>query len=201
MVHFISAIMYWLLRAWPALAIVPIAFVYVFAHQMFPTETIMVNKVASTVLQIMGSLIVLYSINANLGLFREQHFGSVICEWIKSFPLFQKTVKISLSGSAKASTSASGRILVRHANKTVEEKIAELERQLDELRQHINEDIQAVNARVAQVHTELSKSVITNTNKLNHLSSKLELAAVGGLKQQVFGVLLAVSGAFISVFA
>jgi len=84
---------------------------------------------------------------------------------------------------------------------TIEEKIAELERQLNEFRQHVNEDIQAVNARVTQVHSELSTAVATNTAALNQLSSRLELATVGGFKQQAFGVLLAVYGAITSVFA
>ena len=119
----------------------------------------------------------------------------------KSFPLFRKSVTISVTGSGGIVAGGSARISVRLATNTIEERIAELERQLDEFRQHANEDIQAVNVRVSQVHTELSTAVATNTTTLNQLSSRLELATVGGFKQQTFGVLLAVYGAVISVFA
>jgi hypothetical protein len=201
MVRSLSLLIFWLLRAWPVLALVPIALAHAVAHEFFPAETVMVNKVTGTVLQVVGGLIVLYSVNANLGLFREQHFGSIIIGWFKSFPLFRKAVTINATGSGGIVVGGSARISVRRATNTIEEKIAELERQLDEFRQHVNEDIQAVNARVAQVHTELSTAVSTNTATLNQLSSRLELATVGGFKQQAFGVLLAIYGAVTSVFA
>ena len=197
----LSALVFWLLRAWPVLALVPIAFAHAYAHQFFSTETVMVNKITGTALQVVGGLIVLYSVNANLGLFREQHFGNIIIGWFRSFPLFRKSVTINCSGSASIAISGSARISARRVTNTVEEKIAELERQLDEFRQHVNEDIQAANARIAQVHIELSNAVAMNTTTLNQLSSRLELATVGGFKQQAFGVLLAIYGAGTNVFA
>lgn len=197
----LSALVFWLLRAWPILALVPIAFAHASAYQFFPAETVMVNKITGTALQVVGGLIVLYSVNTNLGLFREQHFGSIIKGWFRSFPLFRKSVTVSFTGSGGVTISGSARISVRRATNTVEEKIAELERQLDEFRQHVNEDIQAANARIAQVHSDISKTVAANTATLNQLSSRLELATVGGFKQQAFGVLLAIYGAVTSVFA
>ncbi len=199
--RFLSALVFWLLRAWPFLALVPIAFAHAYAHQFFPPETVMINKITGTVLQVVGGLIVLYSVNANLGLFREQHFGSIIIGWFRSFPLFRKSLTVNCSGSASMAISGSARVSVRRVTNTVEEKITELERQLDEFRQHVNEDIQAANERIAQVHTGLSKAVATNMATLNQLSSRLELATVGGFKQQAFGVLLAIYGAGTSVFA
>jgi len=77
----------------------------------------MVNKVTGTVLQVVGGLIVLYSVNANLGLFREQHFGNIIVGWFKSFPLFRKSVTISGTGSCSIVVGGSGRISVRRATR------------------------------------------------------------------------------------
>lgn len=201
MLRSLSALLFWLLRAWPVLALVPIALVHATAHQFFPAEAVLVNKITGTALQIFGGLIVLYSVNTNLGLFRDKHFGHIVIDWFRSIPLFRKSVTISASGSASVAVGGSARISVRRVTNTVEEKIAELERQLDEFRQHVNEDIQAANARITQVHSELSTAVATNTATLNQLSSRLELATVGGFKQQAFGVLLAVYGAVTSVFA
>jgi len=200
MVHSLSLLFFWLLRAWPVLALLPIALGHATAHEFFPANTVMVNKVTGTSLQVVGGLIVLYSVNANLGLFREQHFGSIILGWFRSFPLFRKPVTISVSGNGGLAMGGSARISVRRATNTVEEKIAELERQFEEFRRHVNEDFQVINAQISQVHTELTTAVATNAAKLNQLASRLEIATVGGFKQQAFGVLLAVYGAFTSVF-
>lgn len=148
-----------------------------------------------------GGLIVLYSVNTNLGLFRDQHFGHIIIDWFRSFPLFRKSVTIGLSGSASIAVSGRARSSVRIATNTIEEKIAEVERQLEEFRQHVYEDVLAMNARITHVHSELSTAVASNTAALNKVSSRLELATVGGFKQQAFGVLLALYGAVTSVFA
>jgi hypothetical protein len=110
-------------------------------------------------------------------------------------------VVLRASGTAIATAFGGARSSVRRATSTIEEKVAELERQLKEFPQHVNEDFQAANARIAQVHSELSTAVAANTATLNHLSSKLEQATIGGFKQQAFGVLLAVYGAVASVFA
>ena len=160
----------------------------------------MVNKITGTLLQVVGGILILYSVNANLGLFREQHFGSIFIKWFRSFPLFRKSVTVRISGSGGAAISGSARISTRRVTNTVEEKIAELERQVEAFRQDVNEDIQAINARIEQVHTELSKAVATNIAPLNQFSSTLEIAIVGGFKQQAFGVLLAIYGSVTSVF-
>lgn len=197
----LAALLIWILRAWPVLVLVPIASAHACAHHLFPADAVIVNKITGTVLQVVGGLIVLYSVNSNLGLFRGQHIGSVIIGWFKSFPFFRKPVMVSGSASASIALSGSARISVGRATTTIEEKIAELERQLTEFRQNVKEDIQAVNVRIGQVHTELSDALATNTATLNQLSSRLELATIGGFKQQAFGVLLAVYGAVTSVFA
>lgn len=200
MIRSLPVLLSWILRAWPALALAPIALVHALAHQLFPNDTILVNKIIGTMLQATGGLIVLYSINKNLGLFRDQHLGSVIISWFRSFPFFRKSVTISVSDSVHIVASESARICVHRITNNVEEKIAELERQLEELRQYVNENVQAANVRTAQVHSELSTTVAINAAAVNQLSSRLELATVGGFKEQTFGVLLALYGAVSSVF-
>ncbi len=201
MLRSLSALFFWFLRAWPVLSLAPIALAHAGAHRLFPADAVLVNKVSGTVLQIVGGLIVLYSVNSNLGLFRGQHFGNIILGWFRSFPLFRRSVTLSVSGIASATVFGNARASVHRATSTIEEKVAELERQLEEFRQSVSEDLRSANERIAQVHSELSTAVAANTATLNHLSSKLDLVTVGGFKQQAFGVLLAVYGAVTSVFA
>lgn len=191
----------WLFRAWPVLAFVPIAFAHQKAHAFFPSDPVLVNKVTGTTLQIIGGLIVLHAVNANLGLFRNQHLGEVILGWIHSFPLFRKPVTISSSAIGSVGISGSVRVSARHAANTLEEKVAELERQLEEFRTHVREGFSAVRKRIDQVHSELSSAVASDAAAVTQLSSRLEQATIGGFKQQAFGVLLVIYGAFTGVFA
>lgn len=197
----LSRLIDWFLRAWPVLAFLPIALAHQTAHAFFPTDPVFVNKVTGTSLQIIGGVIVLHSVNTNLGLFRNQHLGGVVLGWFRSFPLFRKSVTISASGVASIGISGSARASVRRAANTLEEKVSELERQLEEFRTHVREDLSAVNNRIAQVHSELSSAVASNAAAVTQLSSRLEQATIGGFKQQAFGVLLATYGAVTSVFA
>ena len=48
---------------------------------------------------------------------------------------------------------------------------------------------------------ELKVSISTNQSAIESLAAKFEKATVGGFKQQAFGVMLAVYGAIVSVFA
>ena len=197
----LSQLIGWTFRAWPVLAFLPIAFVHQKAHTLFPADPALVNKVIGTSLQVIGGLIVLHAVNANLGLFRNQHLGHVILGWVRSFPLFRKPVTISVSGIGGIGMSGSARVSVRHVANTLEEKVAELERQMEEFRTHVREDLSAVQKRIDQVHTELSSAVTSNAAAVTQLSTRIEQATIGGFKQQAFGVLLAIYGAVISVFA
>ncbi|CAG1002707.1 hypothetical protein BURK2_03160 [Burkholderiales bacterium] len=197
----LSLLIGWLSRAWPVLSFLPIALCHQAAHTLFPTDPVFVNKVTGTTLQLIGGLIVLHSVNANLGLFRNQHLGEIVLGWFRSFPLFRKAVTISASGIGSIGISGSARISFRRAANTLEERVIEIERQLEEFRTHVTEDLLAANNRITQVHTELSTAVASNAAAVNQLSSRLEHATVGGFKQQAFGVLLATYGAVTSVFA
>lgn len=200
-VQSLSQLVVWISRAWPVLAMVPLASAHALAHSLFPTDPTLVNKVTGTALQTTGGLLVLYAINANLGLFRNQHLGDLIIGGLRSFPLFRKPVTLIAAGCAQANASGSGPVSSRRVPTTVDERIAELERQLDEFRTQVNEDLRAATARIDQVHSELSAAAASDAAALSQLSTRLEEATVGGVKQQAFGVMLALYGAVANVFA
>ena len=83
----------------------------------------------------------------------------------------------------------------------LEERVAELERLADELRVEIRAEGAAVRRQVDEVRHELLSSIESNNTDIRQLTEKIERATVGGFKQQSFGVLLAIYGAVVSVFA
>ena len=76
----------WLMRAWPALALAPVATCHAIALWAVPADSVFVNKLVGMSLQVIGGLLVLYSLNDNLGLFRSQSLKSAIVGWFKDFP-------------------------------------------------------------------------------------------------------------------
>jgi hypothetical protein len=199
--HTMRQLTIWLCRAWPVLILLPLAALHAFALSSLPSHTVVINKLTGTVLQILGGLIVLHAVDGNLGLFRKQTIASVVLAWLRDFPLFRRHVVIALSGIASSSAVGSASLSVRRAANTIEERIAEVERQLEEVRIAVREQGVAVHRRIDEVKTELSASIASNEKAVNQLSAQLETATVGGFKQQAFGVMLAIYGAVVGVFA
>jgi chromosome segregation ATPase len=191
----------WFLRAWPVLAMALIGCAHVFAITQFPSETVFVNKLTGTFLQIVGGLIVLHSVDANLGLFRNHSLATAVVAWLRECPIFVRNVTISGSGAAACAASGSATVTVTRAATTIEERVAEVERRLDELRSEVTAQNSAIHTRIEEVKSELSSSISSNQAALNKLSEQVEKATVGGFKQQAFGVMLVIYGATTSVFA
>ena len=167
----------------------------------FLTQSATVNKVTGTIMQIVGGLIILHSVDSNLGIFRNQSLIRVVIAWFRDFPIFKRT--IALSGSASGSISLSGSLStsVKRAATTIEERLAEAERQIEELRSDLHAKHQALQTRIEKVKSDLSASITSNQTDLKNLSEQIEKATVGSFKQQAFGVMLAVYGAATSLFA
>lgn len=191
----------WLYRAWPVLALIPVGLIHTAALRMFPSETVMVNKLAGMLLQVLGGLLVLYSVNDNLGLFRAQSLASAVITWLKAFPLVRKPITVSARGSAVASATGTLSATVQRSINTVEERVAELERLLKELQNQLQKEVQAIATRIEATRNEFQQQIAETSNKVADLSKRLEHAAVGGFKFQALGVLLAVYGSVTSVFA
>ena len=161
----------------------------------------LLNKLAGTSLQILGGLIVLQSIDGNLGIFKKQSLASVVVGWFKEFPLIRRHIVISVGGAAMSTATGTATITVKRVYSTLEERVAELERLADELRVEIRAEGAAVRRQVDEVRHELLSSIESNNTDIRQLTEKIERATVGGFKQQSFGVLLAIYGAVVSVFA
>jgi hypothetical protein len=171
------------------------------ALEYFQAQSATVNKVAGTIMQIVGGLIILHSVDSNLGIFRNQSLFRIIIAWLRDFPVFKRTISLSANLTGSMSLSGSISTLVKRAVTTVEERLAEAERQIVELRADLHAKHQALQTRIEQVKTDLSASITSNQTDLKRLSEQIEKATVGSFKQQAFGVMLAVYGAATSLFA
>lgn len=192
----------WLARAWPALMLIPVGAIHAAALILFPSEWIFVNKLFSTFLQLGGGVIVLISLDGNLGLFKQRGLAKAFILYLKDFPRPRKRA-ISLSGVAMGvNLGASAQLTIqRRPPSTLEERVELLERQLKEESERIRNLDASTTERLSELKTELSRSISAVDGGLSELSQKVERTALDGLKQQLFGVLLGVYGACVNVFA
>lgn len=191
----------WLLRAWPVLALVPFFTIHAVALQVFPGQAIWVHKITGLSLQFLGGLLILWSVNDNLGLFRKTSLAGTFMAWVRDFPTTRHHVVLAATGMASASSSAATLSVGRKAPTTLEERVAELELLHHELRAELNTRIADLAMRVEASKTELSLLIQATNGKIVSLSQLVEKATVGGFKIQAFGVLLAIYGAVTSVLA
>ena len=192
---------HWLSRAWPVLALLPAFVVHWLALRHFVESTAMVNKIAGMALQLTGGLLILYSINDNLGLFRSQSLLVAAIAWFKSFPVAGKSLTIQLSGVGSAGMVGSASITASAAPKTIDERVARLEDGLRSLRQEVAANVTSAHRQFLEAKVELGDRISATANLVSELTKTVEHAAVGGFKLQAFGVLLAIYGAITNVFA
>jgi hypothetical protein len=192
----------WLLRAWPVLTLLPVAAIHMLALQSFPSHVVLVNKLTGTILQIGGGVIVLLSLDGNLGLFRKQGLFKTFRSWIEDFPGLREQVS-SLGGvSMVGNMTATGKLSVgRAAPITLEERVVALERRIEEEALRLSSLETSTSERLASLKSELTQTVSDVQSSLRELNLKVEQTAIGGLKQQLLGVFLAIYGALLSVFA
>jgi hypothetical protein len=191
----------WILRAWPVLATAAFGAIHASLLAALPTLAVLVNKLTGTSLQVVGGPIVLRAVNQNLGLFRSQSFTSVVVDWFREFPLIRRATSVTLAGSGSISITGSASLTGKRAANTLEERLAEAERQIEEVRTLVTTKTTELNSRIDSVKSELSSSIDSHGKTVRALTEKIERAAVGGFKEQAFGVMLAIYGAVVSVFA
>ena len=56
----------WLMRAWPVLALVPVAACHAIALRAVPSDIVFINKLVGMSLQVLGGLLILYSVKKGM---------------------------------------------------------------------------------------------------------------------------------------
>ena len=191
----------WLVRAWPVFALVPVAACHAFALRAAPADPVFVNKLVGMSLQVIGGLLVLYSVNDNLGLFRSQSLKSTIVSWFKDFPLVREPIFVYSSKCDEADVTSANVSTITLLPNTLEERVAEIERKLAEIQMQVALEVRAISVKIEAVKSESGMQITETSTRVINLSKRLEHAAVGGFKFQALGVLFALYGAITSVFA
>lgn len=190
----------WLWRAWPIILLAAIGLIHYLLSQTFNTHTSSINKLVSASMQVIGGLIVLYSINANMGMFKNHGLASIVWNWLGSFPLFKRIVTLDISDSVIGAASCATTLTVVRKYNSIEERLDELERQIEKCHKLVHEKARLLNEQVEKARTEMNTSLSGHGAELKRLSTLIENSVVGGFKSQAFGVLLVIYGAVLGAF-
>ena len=191
----------WLMRSWPILALVPVAIFHFISHQVYPADPVFANKLVSASLQFAGGILVLWSVNDNLGLFRSQSLKSAFIGWLKDFPRAREPIFAYSSTCEGADvTSASVSTVIEIPN-TMEGRVAEIDRKLAEVQTLLAQEVQAIRGKIEEVKSESNKQIAATSTEVTTLAKRLEHAAVGNFKLLSLSVALVFWGSVTSVFA
>ncbi|WP_304511725.1 hypothetical protein [Desulfobacula sp.] len=187
----------WLwLEFWPVWLTAILVGMHYCAYVLAPDKILVINKIAGSTLQVIGGLIVLYSTYKNIRLFEQKNLLARFTGCFKRCPLLKRPVTRNFMVSLSNESSCSDISVIMQFN-IVEEKIAELERQMQEYRQIMIDKEKKFNEKIVVSETSLIEKITKTDKQIDKVETQFHKLVVGGISTQVFGVLLIVYGAVV----
>jgi hypothetical protein len=184
----------WFWRAWPALILLIFFFTHMLLINYFHFNANATNKTIALIAQIVGGLLILYSIDSNIGIIKGENLLKIFIGYLKEFPLLKRTVVLEVQGAVHAVTSGEARLTVVRKPKSVKEKIEYLQAQIIEVKERFEELSKKLNEKVDRQSKEMRAQIQETKSLLRRIETKMEEVSIGGIKVQLFGVLLIVYG-------
>lgn len=185
----------WLWRAWPILVIGLLFCAHLLLLNYFSQWTGFINKTASLVSQLVGGLLILYSIDSNIDVLKQKSLFSILTNYFKEFPLIKRSAVIELQGAAMGMSGGEAKMSVGCNPQSIDEKIEYLQEQINEVKRDLEQESKGLNERIDRQSKEMIEQIQDAKAALRSLESKMDEVSTGGLKVQLFGVLLMVYGA------
>jgi len=161
-----------------------------------------IDKYLSFGLNITGGILVLYSIDSNLGLFKKGNLLTLFTNWAKTFPLIKrKPINIVVEPSRIQVTAHDARVELNKPPESIEELYKYIQNQISLLRKDMKEDRRIREAALNKVTQDWSTRHSKISKDVSEINEQLKAVAIGGIKWQVLGVLLVIYGSYIGLSA
>ena len=197
----VISILKWLFRAWPVLVPAIFAIFHIVVNLHLAIDLHATNKVISLSLQIVGGVLVLYSIDSNIGIVNNQSLFTLFRSWLRSFPLIKRSFVINAEPGSFKITGHPAKIRIGGPGKSTDEHIAYLQKQIEWLKEDLNDEVNHLKNLISGVEQQSSKEISLIRSSVGVVEHKINELSVGGIGLQVFGVLLMIHGAVASYFA
>ncbi|UTW04509.1 hypothetical protein KDX31_05750 [Amphritea atlantica] len=196
MVRFIK----WFWRGWPFWIVMGLAYFHYFMVSQGYIQPEDVNPRVALVSQIMGGLLVLASIDSNIGLFHNKNLWQLFIVWLKDFPMFSKNKVIQASMTIMETKGGAAFISAYGTPETLEEKVELLFKQVDSLRHDLTILGQETKAQINKSHDELREVIQQTQDSIEDVKGKMTALVTDGIKVQYFGVNMLIYGSITSYF-
>lgn len=161
----------------------------------FPQGAVLINKSIALITQLIGGLLILYSIDSNIGIIKQKSLLALLANYFKEFPLIKRSITLEAQGAAMAITGGKARITVGRNPQSIEEKIQYLQDQINEIGQDLEQETKDINEKIDRQAKEMNAKIQEHKSALRNLESRMDEVSTGGIKPQLFGVLLMIYGA------
>ncbi len=195
----------WLWRAWPVLIPLAIVCVHLLLIYYFGLNARVTNKTISLFSQLGGGLLVLYSINSNIGIMKGKNIFSSLANYVivyfSEFPLFKKSTVIELQATSMSISGGKAKATVVRNPKFIEEKIEYLQEQINEVRVELEREAKELTAITDRLSHAISAQTQETTSALRTIETKIDNVSIGNIEYQLFGVFLIIYGSVSGYFA
>jgi hypothetical protein len=159
-----------------------------------------INNGIAFVVQVTGGLLVLISIDSNIGILRGSSLDEEFIQYLRSCPLFKRGAVAKPGTGNIFYTGGRPEVRTRPVPKTVEERLDYLQEQFDTLQKQLEKKLKSLNEKIDQKSKEMSASLNALSQSLRKFENCVDQISVGGAKFQFFGVLLLIYGAIINYY-
>lgn len=196
----------WIFRAWPFLVTAFVIVVHQYSSTLpsyFPSlslNTQVIDKYLSFSLNIIGGLLVIYSIDSNLGLFKKGSLHTLFFKWVKSFPLAKgDSLTIVAEPSKYTFTSTPANVELTRSPESIEELYSYTQKQISLLREDLTLERNSRKEAIGKMSNEWSTKHSAINKNVIEINDQLKTFAIGGIKLQILGVLLVTYGSYIGL--
>lgn len=200
------SIIKWTLRAWPFL----VTLLIIFIHQLTSMQPCffqwmcwsneIIDKYLSFGLNISGGILVIYSIDSNLGIFKKGNLFLLFSNWVKSFPLIKrKSITVTSDLCISNSIAHPVQVELTKQPESIEELYKYTQEQVYLLRKDLQSERRSRDEALSKMANEWSSKHSTINENISEINYQLKAIAIGGIKLQMFGVLLVIYGSYIAL--
>ena len=197
----ISRLLKWSWLAWPIIILLVLLLFHWFLISYFCLSAGTTNKSIALISQITGGLLVLYSIDSNIGVLRGKSLFEMVTNYLRECPLIRRSVVVGAQAGSYGISGAKAKLTFGRNPKSIEEKLEYLQEQINEARRDFEQEIKGLNQTIDANSKEMKTKIEATQTALITIGSKMDEVSIGGIKIQLFGVLLLIYGSISEYFA
>jgi hypothetical protein len=188
----------WLWRAWPIFITLAIIGIHLLLLTYYPQNKGDIHKIFVFLTQIVGGGLIIYTIDSNIGVFKQKSLCTLLSNYFSEFPLNNRSITSVISCSEGSADSCGLIAKIIQNPQGIDEKIRYLQDQINEIKGDLKKVDKELNEKIAHQSKEMDVQIQEARSALQSLESKMDKVSSGSVTDQLFGVMLMVYSAIVS---